>query len=123
MSAFSPFAAASRKVLRKTPIASFEAGKDCLSGRLAPPRPSSPCTYLASMIGCVSGRSAPLCTGMSTPSIEVTARRLVVACSMPTLPNTVVITSGTSPLATSRISACASSTPPSLSKIKVRLVN
>src|SRR6185437_16060940 len=120
MSAFSLFLAASLKVRISTPTASSDAGLSCFAGRRAPPRPSSPCTSLASMTGCVSGRSAPRCTGIDAPRCAQTASRLVAAWSRPTLPKTAVMMSGARPLAASRMRACASSTPPSLSRISVR---
>ena len=90
-----------------------------LAGRGAPPSPSSPWTFLASMIGCTSGRSAPLWTGMSAPATASVASMLSVAASRPTLPNTVVMASGARPWAISRSSAWASSTPPSVSRMSL----
>ncbi len=100
-------------------MASEPAMSAVLAGRGAPPSPSSPWTCLAWMVSWASGAAAPLCTGISAPATANVASTFRVAASTSTLPNTVVMAAGGRPLAISSSSACASSMPPSVSRMSL----
>src|SRR3954468_1124716 len=70
------------------------------------------------MISCSKGSWAPLWTSIAAPATDSTASTLSVAVSRSTLPNTVVMASGGRPLAISSSRAWASSTPPSVSRMR-----
>ena len=108
------------KVAARKPTASLPAGAAVLVGRGAPPSPSSPCTCLASMIGCASGRRRPCgrgCRRRRRPASPGCSRS---PASSPTLPNTVVMACrARGRPRSSRSSAWASSTPPSVSRMSL----